>query len=118
MTNLSRTAATVFLCTLGLMVSRPAAALTAAEFVAICEQVGRPCAEIPVLQAYVGGALDLVAALDEQTDYLRPIYCKSPELLFDVTAIIEFIANHSAEHAERNAMTLVIRFLEEFGGCP
>ena len=94
-----------------------AEALRVGEFVAICEEAGRECEEIPILQAYVGGALDLVAMLHEETDYIEPIYCKDPKLLFDVPAIIRFVENNSAGNEEKNAMLLVIRFLEKYGGC-
>ena len=94
-----------------------AQALTAAEFMDVCRQSGRPCADVPVLQAYVGGALDLIAVLHEATDYMEPIYCKDPKLLFDVPAIIGFIEQHHVDNAEKNAMLLVVRFLEQYGGC-
>ena len=93
-------------------------ALRVAEFGAICAQAGRPCEELPVLQAYVGGALDLVAMLHEETAYLAPIYCVEPEDLFDVPAIIRFIGQRTRGNEQRNAMLLVIRYLEEHGGCP
>ena len=104
------------LCTSGLF-SSPADALTTEGFLAICEQAERKCEEIPVLQAYVGGALDLVATLHEATDYVDKIYCKDPELLFDVGAIIRFVEANQAGYEDENAMLLVIRFLETYGGC-
>ena len=102
-----------FAAVLLLLLSWPSAALTAGEFVAICESARKPCVEHPLLQAYVGGALDLIAMLDEQTDYLTPVYCKPPEELFDVSAIIRFVEVHAADNESTNAMLLVIRFLEE-----
>lgn len=113
-----RSIATAALCVIGLSLSPRVEALTVGEFVTVCEQAGRPCADIPVLQAYVGGALDFVAVLHEQTDYVRPIYCRSPDELFDLPAIIAFIEDNRAGNANSNAMTLVVRFLEEFGQCP
>ena len=92
-------------------------ALTTEGFLAICEQAERECEEIPILQAYVGGALDLVATLHEATDYVDKIYCKEPELLFDVAAIIRFIEENKAGYEDENAMLLVVRFLETYGGC-
>ena len=94
-----------------------AEALRVAEFMAICEQAGQECEKIPILNAYVGGALDLVAMLHEETDYIEPIYCKDPKLLFDVPAIIRFVEKNQAGNEEKNAMLLVIRFLEAYGGC-
>ena len=55
--------------------------------------------------------------LHEETDYIEPIYCKDPKLLFDVPAIIRFVENNSAGNEQKNAMLLVIRFLEKYGGC-
>ena len=94
-----------------------AEALKVSEFMEICRQSGRSCEEVPVLQAYVGGALDLIAVLHEQTDYIRPVYCKDPRILFDVPAIIGFMEDHREGHEQQNAMLLVVRFLEEHGDC-
>jgi hypothetical protein len=88
-----------------------------AQFSSICESAGLECSEHPVLQAYVGGALDLIAMLDEETDYLDTVYCKEPKELFDVPAIIRYMEGHQEEYADRNAMLILIRYLEEFGGC-
>ncbi len=92
-------------------------ALRVGEFVAICEQAGKPCEEIPILNAYVGGGLDLIAGLHEDTDYIQPVYCKSTDLLFDVPAIIRFIAENKAGNEDKNAMLLLVRFLETYGEC-
>ena len=94
-----------------------AEALTVSGFMDLCKQSGRPCEEVPLLQAYVGGALDLIAVLHEETDYIQPVYCKDPRVLFDVAAIIGFIENRREGYEQRNAMLLVVRFLEEHGGC-
>jgi len=97
--------------------SQNAEALRVGEFVAICEQSGHECKDIPVLNAYVGGALDLVAMLHEETQYIEPIYCKDPKILFDVPAIIGYIEKHHDGNEDKNAMLLVIRYLETYGGC-
>lgn len=94
-----------------------AEALTVSGFMDLCKQSGRPCEEVPLLQAYVGGALDLIAVLHEETDYIQPVYCKDPRVLFDVATIIGFIENRREGYEQRNAMLLVVRFLEEHGGC-
>ncbi len=60
---------------------------------------------------------DLIAMLDEETEYLATVYCKSPKELFDVGSIIQFMERERAGHGKRNAMLLVIRYLEEQGGC-
>ncbi|MDJ0760357.1 MAG: hypothetical protein QNJ19_13225 [Woeseiaceae bacterium] len=104
------------LCALGLF-SNPADALTTEGFLAICKQAERKCEDIPIIQAYVGGALDLVATLHEATDYVDTIYCKDPKVLFDVSAIIRFVEENQAGYEDENAMLLVIRFLETHGGC-
>ena len=104
------------LCLLLLCPNR-AEALTAGQFMQICEQAGVECVDVPILNAYVGGALDLVAMLHEQTDYISPIYCKDTKLLFDVPAIIRYVEANAGSNQDDNAMLLVIRFLEEYGGC-
>lgn len=94
-----------------------AAALSMNQFVAICAAQPGECSEHPLLQAYVGGALDLIAMLDEETDYLRQVYCESTSTLFDVDAIIRYMTQHAEDYADKNAMLLLIRYLEEKGGC-
>lgn len=97
--------------------STRAPALTAAQFSSICDSAPGECSDHPTLQAYVGGALDLLATLDEETDYLDKLYCKEPKELFDVPAIIRFMQEHREGYAKRNAMLLVVRYFEEKGGC-
>ncbi len=102
---------------LALSFAHSAEALRVSEFLAICAEAQRPCEDIPALRAYVGGGLDLVATLHEETDYVEPIYCKDPEILFDVPAIVRYIEQHRAGNEDSNAMLLVVRFLETYGGC-
>ncbi|MEO1245950.1 MAG: hypothetical protein AAFX56_09745 [Pseudomonadota bacterium] len=99
------------------LMSGPAPALTMNQFVSICEAAGRECSEHPLLNAYVGGALDLIAMLDEETDYLSEVYCKPTKELFDVPEIIRYMEIRRTEYADRNAMLVLIRYLEEQGGC-
>jgi len=94
-----------------------ASALTMNQVAAMCAAYPGECSEHPLVQAYVGGALDLIATLDEQTEYLEDVYCKQPAELFDVPAIIRYLEAQRGEYAERNAMLLVIRYLEDNGGC-
>ena len=112
-----RIPATVAVLIASSTISSPAAALTLNQFVSICDAAGVACSEHPILNAYVGGALDLIAMLDEETDYLAEVYCKAPEELFDVPAIIQYMESHQAEYGDRNAMLALIRYLEEHGGC-
>ena len=100
-----------------LLLSSAASSLSMEQFTAICQSQKRACHTYPILQAYVGGALDLIAMLDEETDYLAKVYCKKPAELFDVPKIIRFMEEHQEAYATRNAMLLVIRYLEEKGGC-
>lgn len=92
-------------------------AVTVAEFSGICDTAPGGCSEHPILLAYVGGALDLLATLDEETPYMDKLYCRKPGELFDVPAIISFMGSHSEGYETRNAMLLVIRYFEENGGC-
>lgn len=94
-----------------------ASALTMEEFSKICESSPGACSDHPVLQAYVGGALDLLATLDEETDYLEKLYCREPKEIFDVSAIIRFMQEHGEQYGKRNAMLLLVRYFEEDGGC-
>lgn len=106
-----------FLMALCLLLSGRAEALSVDELFNACEQAGRPCQEIPWVQAYVGGALDLIAMLDEETDYLGKVYCKSPERLFDVPGILNFVESNREGNGHKNVMLLVIQFFEKYGGC-
>lgn len=93
-------------------------ALTVEQFSNICDATPGDCSNHPTLQAYVGGALDLLATLDEETEYLSKIYCQEPNALFDVAAIIRFMQDHSEGYAQQNAMLLFVRYFEVNGGCP
>ena len=94
-----------------------ATALTMEQFSNICKSSHGECSDHPTVQAYVGGALDLLATLDERTDYLHKVYCKAPEELFDVPAIIRFMEQQSEQHSSDNAMLVLIRYIEKHGGC-
>lgn len=107
---------------LGIMISAltfagHSSALTVDQFTEICDSIEANCTEHPLLQAYVGGALDLIAVLDEETEYLQKIYCDAPENLFKVPNIIRYIEANKTRYADRNAMLLVVRYLEENSGC-
>lgn len=115
MINRLLTVATI-LASLFLFSSRTSA-LTMNQFSVICASGKGECSDNPILQAYVGGALDLIAMLDEETDYLAKVYCKKPAELFDVPRILRFMEKHREDYATRNAMLLVIRYFEKNGGC-
>lgn len=100
-----------------LALSRPATALTLHQFVSACESAAVSCSEHPFLIAYVGGALDLIAVLDEETEYLGKVYCEPKDELFDVTAIIQYMEGLQIEYSDKNAMLVLIRYFEEHGGC-
>lgn len=93
-------------------------ALTQQQFADICATHPGDCGEHQVLQAYVGGALDLLATLDEQTDYLARMYCGEPAELFDVPKIIRYIEQHGSDDPDNNAMLGMVRYLEAEGECP
>ena len=92
-------------------------ALTLDQFIGICESNQGECSDHPIANAYVGGALDLIAVLDEETDYLQKIYCESPGELFNIPAIIRYMQQRRAEHASKNAMIPVLQYLVENGDC-
>jgi hypothetical protein len=94
-----------------------ATALTMKQVSDICHSSPGECSDYPVIRAYVGGALDLLATLDERTDYLGKVYCKKPKELFDVPTIIRFMELRSAQYAKDNALLVLVRYFEEHGGC-
>ncbi len=114
--NLSKMVLTAALI-VTLVMSSPATALTMKQFASICESAEMACSEHPILNAYVGGALDLIAVLDEETDYLGEVYCNPTKALFDVPAIIRYMETQQIKYADKNAMLVLIRYLEEHGGC-
>ena len=69
------------------------------------------------MQAYVGGALDLVAVLNENSKYQYRIYCRDPRELFDVAKIVQYLLCAAQEETDTNAMLHVVRYLEEQGDC-
>lgn len=92
-------------------------ALTTQQFSEICKSAPGKCSDLPIIQAYIGGALDLFATLDEKTEYLAPLYCKAPQVLFDIPAITRFVLEHQKQSADDNAMLVLIRYFEKHGGC-
>ena len=92
-------------------------ALTIEEFKKACHDFNEDCASHPILNAYIGGALDLVASLQEETHYVKKLYCHQSEQLFDIKNIIKFVENTSSEHNHRNAMLGLIFYFEENGAC-
>lgn len=105
-----------------LMCGGHAHALKLSEFASMCETLGSSsagsCSSHPVIQAYVGGALDLIATLDENTDYLSKIYCRDASELFDVAKIVDYMLQAPDDEGDSNAMLRVVRFLEDEGKCP
>ncbi|MBX2847046.1 MAG: hypothetical protein KTR16_01905 [Acidiferrobacterales bacterium] len=92
-------------------------ALTVQQFKEACIAQGPSCESHPILNAYIGGALDLLAGLQEQTSYLATVYCDEPEKIFDINKIINFIQNSDVEHNNENAMLRLVAYFEENGGC-
>ncbi len=92
-------------------------ALTISDFQRACTSRPGPCEEHPVLQAYVGGALDMVAVLDEKTEYLGALYCRPTDELFDVAAMIRAMQSDTQAKPSDNAMLVLVRYLKDNGGC-
>lgn len=99
------------------IVNNDVKALTVDEFRAICEISKQECTKHPILQAYVGGGLDLIATLDERTNYLDTPYCKSTKELFDVAKVINYILNTEQIKRTDNAMLSLVHYFEKNGGC-
>jgi hypothetical protein len=87
------------------------------QFSDICHSSQAECSNHPIIRTYIGGALDLLATLNEQTDYLKQVYCKESKALFDVATIIRFMEQRSEQYASDNAMLVLVRYFEEKGGC-
>lgn len=99
-----------------LIFSSQVSALTVSEFKAICKSSLVECKEHPLLQAYVGGALDVLVVLKEETQYLEKIYCEDTSVLFNFKKIITFM-EQSQEKATNNAMLVLVKYLERNSGC-
>lgn len=97
--------------------SASAFSLTIHQFSEICRSEQGKCSDNLVINAYVGGALDLLATLHEETEYLETLYCKEPAALFDVPTIIRYMEQRALRSDQRNAMFLFIGFFEKRGGC-
>ncbi|MBN7819824.1 hypothetical protein [Bowmanella yangjiangensis] len=108
---------TTSVLTMLMFTASPSQALSMAQFVSICESASGKCREHPTVQAYVGGALDLLATLNEHTHYLSALYCKDPKTLFNVPVIIDFMQTNADRSSNQNAMLLVVRYFEAHGGC-
>jgi len=104
--------------TLAILITKEAKALTVQQFVNICQQGEIECHKQPILQSYVGGALDMIAVLQESNALLTKVYCKKPKVLFGVRQIINFILNNSDTDKSKNTMLLVVRYLTKQGACP
>ena len=98
--------------------STQAYGLTTAEFFKICKGHGATkCSDVPILQAYIGGSLDLLATLVDHSDYMEQLYCVEPEKLYSVELIMAYMEKERASYESANAMNLVIKYFEENGGC-
>lgn len=91
--------------------------LTSAQFAKMCAHHPQPCDQHPIAQAYVGGALDLLATLQEQTPYLEKLYCAETQDVFVMADIIAFMQQYAEEHGDRNAMMALVMYFEKNGGC-
>ncbi|MEM6300581.1 MAG: hypothetical protein AAF749_02500 [Pseudomonadota bacterium] len=107
----------LFALLFGLLFSHVSLALTAKDFFAICASAEMSCSDHPITQAYIGGALDLMATLDEKTPYLEAPYCRPAKELFKVTDVVDYMKANLRNYESENAMLLFVRFLEDRGAC-
>lgn len=105
-----------FLCLI-LMYSGNAFSLTIQQFSELCHSSDGQCSANPAINAYIGGAVDLLATLQERTDYIEKLYCKESAHLFDVPTIIAFMERQAGIADQANAMLLFIEYFEQNGGC-
>ncbi|MFT7559813.1 MAG: hypothetical protein ACI93R_001728 [Flavobacteriales bacterium] len=92
-------------------------ALRMNQFSELCHSSLGECSDKPIVQTYVGGDLDILTVLEEQTGFLGPVYRKESERLFDVLVVIRFIAQRSEQYATSNGMLALVRYDEQQGGC-
>jgi hypothetical protein len=101
------------------LVSNAANALSVSQFSQLCSQAKpQKCHEVPLVRAYVGGALDMVASLQESKALATDLVCRPPEDLFEVEQIITYMEKNASEDNKQNAMYLVINYIQKHGGCP
>lgn len=91
--------------------------LTVQEVQSICSQQTTLCADNLVIQAYIGGGLDMLASLYEHEVLHGVRFCKSPQALFDVTNIINFLLTLEGGARAQNAMRQVTTYLQGESGC-
>ena len=95
-----------------------AQALRTGEFLALCGDVLAACAEQPVVQLYLGGALDALALVNETASARKqPLYCLPERQLFDMSRIVAHVVANRRKFEDKNAMTGVIDYLRAYGGC-
>ncbi len=87
-------------------------ALTIDQFQSICRDYQENCDQHPTIQAYVGGALDLFATLNENPAYLAEINCAESRKLYNVKKIIEHMQRADVSNGNTNAMTVFIHYFE------
>lgn len=95
--------------------SAPGSALTTKELLKVCSLKNQPCYTLPFANAYIGGALDLLGKLQENEQLNIQFSCTSPNKLFKVKRILDYIEENQHFYAYKNAMTLVIKYMEEEG---
>ncbi|EPJ49351.1 MAG: hypothetical protein OFPI_25240 [Osedax symbiont Rs2] len=94
-----------------------AQALTMKQFMQICHSAKSKCSQHPVLNAYIGGSLDLFAALQEQNLFKTKDFCANARPHFNVPAIIDHMEKNQAAYANKNAMLSLVSYFKKKGGC-
>jgi len=94
------------------MITAPTHALTLAQFNAICADQPVPCTQHPALHAYIGGAIDLLVAMRQNSDYLSPMTCALTPQHLDVNTIITFMTEYEPQSPERDAMAVLLEYLQ------
>jgi hypothetical protein len=102
----------------GILASAPVSALSIADFHHWCNQTPSvQCHDLVPVQAYVGGALDAIGLLQAEQQFVKPLFCKKPQDLFQLPAIIDFMNANAKPDDKRNAIVLVVEYLAVNGGC-
>ncbi len=117
MQRLKNSAAAVFSGIVLVAASLQVQALTTWEFLQLCDDTAGACAEQPVVQLYLGGAMDALAVVNETALQKRPLYCLPERQLFDMHRIFAHIAENQQRFRQRNVMHAMLDYLRLHGGC-
>lgn len=95
------------------LTSGQSSALTTKELLNVCYLNSQPCHALPFANAYIGGALDLLGALNENELLNIELSCASSTQIFNVKRILKYMEANQNTYEDKNAMLLLIKYLKE-----